>query len=85
MRTEIEALLLELIASTCGAGVSVKVDTRLVDIDLDSLSIVTIVGQLESAYGVRLGGTATASLLEASTVGDLSTAIASQIEQGWTK
>jgi acyl carrier protein len=86
MHAEIEALLLELIASACGADVqALNADTPLVDIDLDSLSLVSIVGQLEAAYRVSIGGHATASILEASTIGDLSTAIASQIEDARIK
>lgn len=86
MKTEIETLLLELIASTCGAGVpALRLETPLVEIDLDSLSIASIVGQLEAAYGISFGASAAASILEASTIGDLSAAIESQIERSRMK
>lgn len=86
MHTEIQTFLLEAIASTCGTDVqALRLETPLVDLDLDSLSVVSIVGQLEAAYGVNFGASAAATILEASTIGDLSAAIASQIEHGRMK
>lgn len=59
-----------------GAG-SVPADTRLTDLDLDSLMIVELKNQVETERGARVRLQLLLEVLESGTVGDLAAAIAS--------
>lgn len=60
------------IATTCNVDEStLQAPCRLADIGLDSLSLVSIVSQIETLYGRTLTMSETLDLMNADTVGDL--------------
>lgn len=79
----IEALLVELIAALGGADArSLHRDTPLLDVGLDSLSVVSILGQLEAAYTVRFDTDEIAAVVEAATIAGIARTVAARVVRG---
>nr|MBO2514095.1 hypothetical protein [Gammaproteobacteria bacterium] len=66
------SVLCELMARACNrTPSSVSLDTRLLDLDLDSLTFVAVLAQVEALYEIEIGASEMAGLLEASSMNDL--------------
>lgn len=78
MPSDLASFVTVRLAEACGVPVErLTPETSLLELDLDSLTLVSVLTQLEAAYGVELTREAIIAVLEAATAGELVTRLAS--------
>jgi acyl carrier protein len=74
--------VVEMIASACNADpAAIDMQAPLLDLGLDSLSLLAVVSQVEASYGVELLAEDTAGVLGAACVADLIKAMEARLSQ----
>jgi len=78
--TRISSLVREAIAAATGTDAGSLLDsTTLIETNMDSLTLVTVVSDVENAFGVAFAADELAEILRARDVGELTAAVARRV------